>query len=98
MAGSDAVCIRALTDGLVAEHRLLERRWHALREVLTQIAQGQPVELSVPQVQDFVAAYAAHIEKEDTELLPMAARLLSDADITRVGTAMRVRRGIGEID
>jgi hemerythrin-like domain-containing protein len=97
MAGSDAVCLRALTEGLVAEHRLLEARWHRLREVLTQIAQGQPVELSVSQVQDFVAAYAAHIEKEDTELLPMAARLLSDADITRVGTAMRVRRGIGEM-
>jgi hemerythrin-like domain-containing protein len=97
MAGSDAVCLRALTDGLVAEHRLLEARWHQLREVLTQISQGQPVELPASQVQDFVDAYAAHIEKEDTELLPMAARLLSDADITRVGTAMRVRRGIGVV-
>jgi len=97
MAGSDAVCIRALTDGLVAEHRVLEGRWQALREVLACVAQGQPVELSASQVQDFVDAYAAHIEKEDTELLPMAARLLSDADITRVGTAMRVRRGIGEV-
>ncbi|MDP3521039.1 MAG: hemerythrin domain-containing protein [Hydrogenophaga sp.] len=97
MAGSDAVCIRALTDGLVSEHRVLEGRWHRLREVLARIAQGEPVALPPSDVQAFVAAYAAHIEKEDTELLPMAARLLSDADITRVGTAMRVRRGIGEV-
>ena len=98
MAGSDAVCLRALTDGLVAEHRVLEGRWAALREVLAHIAQGEPVALPPSDVQAFVAAYAAHIDKEDTELLPMAARLLSDADITRIGTAMRVRRGIGAVD
>lgn len=98
MAGSDAVCLRALTEGLRAEHRLLEARWHRLRDVLARIAQGETVVLPASEVQAFVAAYASHIEKEDTELLPMAARLLSDADITRVGTAMRVRRGIGEID
>jgi hemerythrin-like domain-containing protein len=92
------VCLRALTDGLVAEHRVLEGHWAALREVLARIAKGEPVALPPSDVQAFVAAYAAHIEKEDTELLPMAARLLSDADITRIGTAMRVRRGIGEID
>ena len=98
MAGSDAVCLRALTDGLRAEHRVLEGRWAALREVLARIAKGEPVALPPSDVQAFVAAYAAHIKKEDTELLPMAARLLSDVDITRIGTAMRVRRGIGEID
>lgn len=97
MAGSDAVCLRALTEGLVAEHRALEARWQELRDVLAHIAQGQPVALPPSDVQAFVAAYAAHIEKEDTELLPMAARLLSDTDITRVGTAMRVRRGIGAV-
>lgn len=98
MAGSDAVCLRELTDGLRAEHRVLEGRWAALREVLARVARGQPVALPPSDVQAFVAAYAAHIEKEDTELLPMATRLLSDADITRVGTAMRVRRGIGSVD
>lgn len=98
MAGSDAVCLRALTDGLVAEHRVLEAGWHSLRELLARVAQGEPVALPAAQVQAFVAAYAAHIDKEDTELLPMAARLLSDADITRIGTAMRVRRGIGAVD
>ena len=95
MAGSDAVCIRALTDGLRAEHRALEARWRRLRERLTHIAAGHSAELPASEVQDFVAAYTAHIEKEDSELLPLATRLLSDADITRVGTAMRVRRGIG---
>ena len=95
MAGSDAVCIRALTEGLRAEHRALEARWHRLRERLTQIAAGHSAELPAAEVQDFVAAYTTPIDKEDSELLPLARRLLSDADISRVGTAMRVRRGIG---
>ena len=94
MAGSDAVCVRALTDSLRIDHRTLEALWHDLRESLSQIANGQAVDLPAAQVQAFVTAYTRHIEKEDAELLPLATRLLSDADIARVGKAMRVRRGI----
>src|SRR4051812_31090913 len=34
MAGSDAVCIRELTQSLAADHRLLEDAWQKLREPL----------------------------------------------------------------
>ena len=93
MAGSDAVCIQDLTRALVTEHRQLEARWSALREKLDAIADGEVVALTPEEVADFVAGYRAHIHKEDTELLPMAARLLGDAQLQHIGQAMRARRG-----
>jgi hemerythrin-like domain-containing protein len=45
MAGSDAVCLHALVDGLMAEHRQLARRWEPLRQALAEIAAGRQAEL-----------------------------------------------------
>lgn len=94
MAGSDAVCLRGLVDALVAEHRELEVRWARLRAVLEGVAAGVPVLLAADEVDAFTALYARHIAREEQELLPMAARLLGDADLDRVGRAMRERRGV----
>lgn len=93
MAGSDAACIRELTQALQAEHRQLETRWAAMREKLAAIADGEPVLLTPDDVADFVQAYRSHILKEDTELLPMAARLLGNDALKGIGQAMRARRG-----
>ena len=93
MAGSDAVCIRALTQALVADHRQLEARWAALRLRLEAIADGDPVALAAEEVAEFVSAYRAHIVREDSELLPMAQRLLDEHALARIGAAMRERRG-----
>ena len=94
MAGSDAVCIRELTATLLAEHRQLEARWAALRSVLQAVADGQAAVLTVAQVEDFVNAYRTHILREDTELLPMAERLLGEPALAEIGQAMRERRGL----
>jgi hemerythrin-like domain-containing protein len=94
MAGSDAVCIRDLTDALRQQHRELERLWARLRIELAHIAQAQPHAFTADMAAQFVQAYRSHIEREDTELLPMATRLLGDAQIATVGKAMRERRGI----
>ncbi|MEP7283765.1 MAG: hemerythrin domain-containing protein [Rubrivivax sp.] len=96
MAGSDAVCLRELTTGLTAEHRELERCWRALRRRLEQVAAGQSATLPEVEVLHFVGLYERHIAREEAELLPMAARLLSDAELDRIGLAMRTRRGAFE--
>jgi hemerythrin-like domain-containing protein len=96
MAGSDAVCIKAMTQGLADEHRKLEREWRGLRLALERIAAGEPATLPADAVSRFVDLYAQHMQREDDELLPMAARLLGDADIARIGRAMRQRRGIAD--
>jgi hemerythrin-like domain-containing protein len=94
MAGSDAVCLRTLTASLSDEHRALERRWAALRQRLKAVTEGASGALDDADVPGFVQAYAAHIAREDGELLPMAARLLDDAELERIGASMRARRGV----
>ena len=122
VAGADAVClhtltaaqvrVRTLTAALTAEHRELEARWKALRQVLAQVAAGQVLvqvaagqvlaqvaagqaaPLAADDVRGFTGLYARHIAREEAELLPMAQRLLSDAELDRIGLAMRLRRAV----
>jgi len=97
MAGSDAVCLRELTMGLAAEHRQLESRWRQVRGTLAQVAAGAATPLDADAIDALVGLYRRHIAREERELLPMAARLLSDELLDRVGRAMRERRGIAQV-
>ena len=94
-AGSDAVCLRELTVALCNDHRALERCWAGLHQQLLQVAEGHSVSLDGGDVAGFVQLYEQHIAREEAELLPMAARLLGDAELDRIGLAMRMRRGVG---
>lgn len=94
MAGSDAVCLRNLIQGLLAEHAELATRWRALQKALEQVAAGQPAVLDALAVREFEALYARHIACEEQELLPMAQRLLSDDALATIGQAMRERRAL----
>jgi hemerythrin-like domain-containing protein len=94
MAGSDAVCLRELTASLCSDHRRLEQRWTALRQRLLHVAEGAASTLDDADVPGFVQWYEQHIGREDAELLPMAARLLSDVELDRIGLAMRTRRRV----
>jgi hemerythrin-like domain-containing protein len=98
MAGSDPVCLRELTELLYREHRELESRWRRLRTRLADVAEGRPTGLESGEVDAFAELYLRHIEREERELLPMAARLLGDVELDRVGRAMRERRGIDAVD
>ena len=92
MAGSDAVCLRALTEGLAADHRRLEALWRGLRAALGEIAQGVTAALPETQAQAFIQAYQEHLQREDDELLPLARRLLGDDALRQLGQAMQRRR------
>lgn len=92
MAGSDAVCLREIIGALLADHRELESRWQVLRGVLAQVAAGLPARLAPDEVEGFTRLYERHIAREESELLPMAGRLLDVATLDRIGLAMRLRR------
>jgi hemerythrin-like domain-containing protein len=92
MAGSDAVCLREMIQGLTADHRALEAAWQRLRRVLEWIAAGEFSPLAADDVEAMIDLYERHIEREESELLPMAARLLNEDDLARIGRAMRARR------
>ncbi len=94
MAGSDAVCLRELTAALAADHRALELQWYQLRRVLERVADGAEATLSFDAVQAFIGRYERHIAREESELLPLAARLLDETALDRIGQAMRARRGV----
>jgi len=97
MSGSDAICLREIIAGLTADHRALEACWRHLRAILERIAAGECVPLLVDDVEALAVRYEQHIEREENELLPMAARLLSDAELAGVGRAMRARRKIDDV-
>lgn len=97
MAGSDALCLRELTAGLAAEHRELEARWQRGRVVLEPVVAGGCASPDSEDVEALVGLYERHIERKENEPLPMAARLLSDDELDRVGRAMRERRGIDPV-
>lgn len=94
MAGSDAVCLREMTAHLSAQHRELDARWRRVRGQLERVVAGEDVLIEPEEVDALVTLYGRHIEREEHELLPMAARLLSDSDLERLGRSMRGRRGL----
>jgi hemerythrin-like domain-containing protein len=96
VAGSDAVCLRALIESLAAEHAVLASHWQRLQPLLEKVGAGDtpPAGVLADVVTAFTADYRAHIERENGELLPMAARLLAPDQIARLGQAMSERRRI----
>ena len=72
----------------------MDQAWLTLRPELDAIAAGTGVQLSAHGVRDYVAAYQAHMSKEEGQLAPMAKRLFSAQQMEQLGTAMQRRRGI----
>lgn len=77
---------------LLEEHKVMEQAWHALRPVLVDLAEGKSRPLPAPLVQTFNSAYAHHIELENSQLLPLAERILNSEQLTRIGQNMAQRR------
>jgi hemerythrin-like domain-containing protein len=92
MAGSDAVCLHDVTGGLVQDHRAVQRHWLRLRPAIKDVLGGRSQALPAHEVEALVERCLACVTREDGELLPMAARLLSDDQLQAIAAAMRERR------
>ncbi len=97
VTGAELARLRELIAALQAQHRELEQAWAELRWKLECIWLGTLRGLDAAEVGRLVELYRSHIEREETELLPLAARALDAARLDIVGRAMRLRRGIKEI-
>lgn len=93
-AGDDLAVLNQVAAQILDEHRQMEAAWLSLAPQLRKIAAGEAAELSVEHVQGFVEMYAAHMEKEESFITPMAQRLFNQEQMLQLGNAMRVRRGI----
>lgn len=106
MAGSDAVCLHAIVARLTAEHESLEQAWRALRPGLAALADEADgadagdgavaqARLDPEAAEGFLSACREHLALEDAELMPLAHRLLSDAQLAQISESMRARRDRG---
>ena len=92
--GDDAALLATLVPEILADHQRMDQAWLTLRPELDAIAAGTNSQLSHDGVRDYVAAYQAHMAKEEGQLAPMAKRLFSAQQMEQLGTAMQRRRGI----
>ena len=84
-----------LVETLTLEHEEHALLWRRLRPQLAQIAEGdQSAALDEALIRRFVALNRAHLEFENTHVLPLARQVLGAADIERLGRAMAARRGV----
>ena len=81
-----------VTKSLQRDHARLDARWFKLRPLLGAIVAGSGAYLPIMGVQEFCAAYAAHIAREETDVLPVAAELLATGTLAAIGRAMEARR------
>jgi len=86
--------VEALIRRLLGEHQEMGAAWQSLRRRLQEIADGKNVALEEKVVADFSAAYQKHIDLENTQLLPLSARLLSIPQLDELGHKMAARRGV----
>lgn len=81
-----------LVEELLAQHRILDRFWETLAPGF-----GEPRLLQGPLVETatrFVALNESHVELENRELLPLAAKLLTPEELAVLGQHMAERRGV----
>jgi hemerythrin-like domain-containing protein len=83
-----------LVETLTLEHEELALLWRRLRAQLQAIEAGTAAALDAALTQRFVALNRSHLEFENTHVLPLARKVLADADIERLGRAMAARRGV----
>jgi hemerythrin-like domain-containing protein len=86
--------IGTLIGELERDHEALAASWRKLRPLLAAIAAGQRANLSAKQVADVAGVYAAHIAREERDLIPLAAQTFDAATIAAIGREMALRRGI----
>ncbi|MBS0309339.1 MAG: hemerythrin domain-containing protein [Proteobacteria bacterium] len=92
--GEDAQTLATLLPLILREHREMETLWRALDAQLAAIATGRAAALSEEDAGRFAMLYDAHMQREETQIAPMAMRLFSAEHMTRLGDAMRARRGL----
>lgn len=89
---SDMENLHAMLDRLLAEHIVMMSTWAALRVHLCNLADGTLSLIPMTVQKRFIDSHTSHIALEETELLPLAARLLTVEQLNILGGKMFARR------
>ena len=92
--GEDLNLLQRLQPEILHEHHEMDLIWVKLMIQLDGIVAGKVSELDVDRVMQFCVLYTAHMEKEESNIAPMAKRLFSSEQMQSLGQAMRRRRNI----
>lgn len=92
--GEEKDSARRLVDQLTAQHRDLEAQWRQLEPQLKQFLKGQASAVDAAAVQQLVQQYRDHARLEESEFLPLSARILGreSADMAELGLALHTRQ------
>jgi pyridoxamine 5'-phosphate oxidase len=91
---ADADTLEELVPTILREHDEMDAMWQELHQQLCAIAAGESALLPELAVRRFGERYAAHMEREESVIAPMAKRLFSAEQMAQLGLAMQQRRGI----
>ena len=84
----------ALVGELRADHARLESAWREMRHWLRLLAAGGDTGPDPELARALTALYERHIAVEESQLLPLARRVLDPQAAERVGVRMARRRGL----
>lgn len=93
-ASADRARAFDLVSHLLVDHRDMEAVWAQVRAALESLQSGEKTGLDNQLCAEYARNYSGHIEREEKQLFPLAARLLSRADLESLGNAMASRRGL----
>jgi hemerythrin-like domain-containing protein len=94
LIAADPQRTRELVARLRSDHTAMRSLWQGLREQLVPITAGTSTSLDSERVREFSALYEKHIALEESELLPLAEKLLTTAQQAALGAQMAQRRGV----
>lgn len=83
-----------LLAALTRDHQRMETLWQELAPLLSAPDKIHDLDAFGKLVGEFNALYAAHIQRENTELLPRAEQLLPEDTQRDIAARMAARRGI----
>ncbi|HEX5635390.1 MAG TPA: hemerythrin domain-containing protein, partial [Gemmatimonadales bacterium] len=79
---------------LRTEHKKLDGMWAEMRSRLGEVVAGRSGGLTSAMAAAFREAYERHIAAEESELLPLARRVLPGKILELLGERMARRRGV----
>lgn len=89
----EKIPVEPLLARLLTEHDEMLAAWHELRQLLASLGAGINVALPTALTERFIQSHSDHIAIEESELLPLAERLLDRRQLIRLGMHMAERRG-----
>lgn len=79
---------------ILNQHHRMAELWQQLEVALQAIARGETIVLADSLLKEYRELYQEHMQIEETQIAPMAARSLNEAQFAEIGRAMQARRGI----